>query len=90
MTKKNTFKSVLYAGAAIAALSLGTATATNVHADTTAPANAASTRVHNQVHQLFQLHKTRLHQLHQLHLILLRQLQTLRQLLTMQRKLLIR
>lgn len=42
MTKKNTFKSVLYAGAAI----------------------AASTRVHNQVHQLFQLHKTRLHQLH--------------------------
>lgn len=64
MTKKNTFKSVLYDGAAIAALSLGTATATNVHADTTAPANAASTRVHNQVHQLFQLHKTRLHQLH--------------------------
>lgn len=34
MAKKNTLKSVLYAGAAIAALTVGTS-ATQVHADTT-------------------------------------------------------
>ncbi|WP_317765297.1 hypothetical protein [Pediococcus ethanolidurans] len=46
MVKKNTFKSVLYAGAAVAALTLG-AGATSVHADTVANTPNISTQASN-------------------------------------------